>query len=65
MLWLSGRVGKMKEKLKDPKFDPQPGQTNKKTIEIDTWGQFLKLFVLNLQIFVISLSICPWQAFTA
>ncbi len=55
MLWLSGRVGRMNEKLKDPKFDPQPGQTNKKTIQIDTNGaNFLNFFVLNLLIFVIS-----------
>jgi hypothetical protein len=28
-----------------------------------TWANVIKLFVRNLQIFVISLSVCPLQAF--
>ncbi len=35
-------------------------------LAIETWGLYYKTFYGgNLQIFVISQSVCPWQAFTA
>jgi hypothetical protein len=38
----------------------------KKNFDIDTWGQSYKTFYgHNLRIFIMSLSVCPWQAFPA
>jgi hypothetical protein len=58
---IMGTVTKRSSLQKHAIFTPQ-----KVLYRIDSWGQCDNTFYIrNLRFFVISLSVCPWQAFPA